>query len=159
MSADEWQAAGTVATFVVATIAAVIALVQLGQARSLRKEQARPYVVAYLERTEVNSLDLVVKNFGLTAARDIRLTSLPELHIVWNGEKELLKTFVSLPVLVPGQDWRTIFDFADQRGRASDETVFAVTVSSRNSRNRRLRPETFLLDASVYRGVEYMERK
>lgn len=159
MSPEEWQAAAAVATFAIATIAAVLALVQVRQARLLREEQARPYVVVYLERTEDNSLDLVVKNFGLTAARNVHLSSTPDLHIVWNGAREPLKTFELLPILAPGQDWRTIYDFADQRGRADDTTTFSVTVYSEDSHHRRLTPETYLLDANVYAGVEYMERK
>ena len=159
MSADEWQAAGTVATFVVATVAAVIALVQLGQARRLREEEARPYVVAFLDRTEANVLDLVVKNFGLTAARDVRLSSSPELYRVWEGKQEPMGTFDVLPVLVPGQEWRTMFDFYDQRGTANDLTTFALTVTSRDSRNKALPTETFVLDEAVYRSVEFMERK
>jgi hypothetical protein len=74
--AAAWITAG------LAIAAGCMALGQLGEARAarlerarLRKEQAQPYVVAFIDFSEVSTflVDLVVRNFGATAAHDVRL--------------------------------------------------------------------------------------
>ena len=73
-TAAEWSALAGWSTAVVALIAGGVAVGQLGEARQLRLEQAQPYVVAYMEPSAASTyfMDLVVRNFGTTAARSAK---------------------------------------------------------------------------------------
>ena len=72
-TAAEWQAIWAFATFLVATIAATLALVQLRQNGKAMAEQSRPAIVVDFHfRSTLVSIE--VKNAGLTAARDVELT-------------------------------------------------------------------------------------
>jgi hypothetical protein len=71
-------------------------------------------------------MDLVVKNFGQTAAYNIRLT-LPPLQVApfksqITGELvEPLSIPESIAVLAPGQEWRTLWDSAVRREKYKGE--------------------------------------
>lgn len=79
----DWITAGaTILTLVVAVFALTYARGQVAeaqsarrQARELEKERSQPYVVAYTESSGATPaiIDLVVKNYGQTAARNVRL--------------------------------------------------------------------------------------
>ncbi|WIE72358.1 hypothetical protein [Curtobacterium sp. MCJR17_020] len=79
LGATAWTAIGALATagtFLIALAAAWIALRQVKQARELAEEQARPYVVAYIEERPESSkmLSLVLRNIGHTAARKLQVS-------------------------------------------------------------------------------------
>jgi hypothetical protein len=122
LEAAEWSAIASWATVAVAVVAASVAYRQVREARRLREEQAQPYVVVYLEEGELRrNIDLVIKNLGATAATDIsvRLEPTPERAVDPAGDWSPLLPD-SLPVLVPGQEWRTLFDRTDERGPRKD---------------------------------------
>ncbi len=159
MTAAEWQASGTLLTLAVAVAAAIYARGQVKEARRSREERARPYVAAFLELAGESTLDLVVKNFGATTARNVRLISHVPLEQVWGDEIEPLLVFDTLPVLVPGQEWRTLFDVGGQRMTAEHHTVYTVTVESSDSRDRPLDDEKFVLDWHPYANTQYTSQK
>lgn len=145
-SPETWSAVATWITAAVAVAAAYVGLHQLGEARRLRLAQAQPYVVAYIEPSAASSVlvDLVVRNFGTTAAHDVRLTiaptpqraidedTPPEQRHVWLPE--------SIPVLVPGQAWRTLWDTGLRRyedGRSRLPEHHDATVSYADSSGER----------------------
>jgi hypothetical protein len=83
-TADEWSAfgalmaaAGAIGTLIVAVVAARAAFRQVAEARELRQEQAQPYVAVYMEPSAATPeiVDLVIRNFGATAAHEVRLTT------------------------------------------------------------------------------------
>lgn len=80
-SSAEWAGA----TFLVITAAAFIALWQANEARRLRKEQARPFVVIDFEilRTIIR---LGIANVGRTLARDVQYSFDPAPRIVARWE-------------------------------------------------------------------------
>jgi hypothetical protein len=160
LTPEEWQAVGTMGTLVVAIVAAVIAFAQVAQAARIRREQARPYVAAYLEADGL-VVTLIVKNFGSTVARDVRMT--PDRPMVrgieTNGQPEPLETFDHLPVMVPGQEWRTMFDIGIHRwGKGLDEP-YEVTIAYRDSQGRTLRPDRFVLDWTIFHSNIFNEEK
>src|SRR5215212_1433976 len=79
-SPEAWAALAAWATVGVAAAAGYIALEQLNEAARLRREQAQPYVVAYIQPSPAAPFlaEIVLKNFGATAAQDVRLTITPE---------------------------------------------------------------------------------
>jgi hypothetical protein len=123
-TADEWSALAGWATAAVALIAGGVAVGQLGEARRLRLEQAQPYVVVFMEASAAGSwyVDLVIRNFGTTATHDVRLEIEPAPHrhagrsgVVWLPE--------SIPVLVPGQEWRTFWDTGQRMDPSRPKTA------------------------------------
>lgn len=101
----------------VAVIAAVAAFRQVREARTLREEQAQPFVVVDVEENEAGHpyLDLVIRNIGTTLATDVRFDFSPRLR---SGSYEdegidisdfhLLKQGIaSMP---PGRELRFLFD-------------------------------------------------
>ncbi len=72
------SAVATLVTASIAIAAAVIARKQLGEARRVREEQAQPYVAVFMADSAVNKFqDLVIRNFGTTAAKDIAVNIEP----------------------------------------------------------------------------------
>lgn len=109
---DTWQDIGATGTLAVALAAAAFAYFQVREAAKTRRDQARPYVVAFLERSALSSVDLIIKNFGQTAARHIQLVwDRPVRSTFGKGRGEEMKLPDSLPLLAPGQEWRTVWDF------------------------------------------------
>lgn len=130
-SVTDWVGASASAlTFLIAAFALWIAWSQLREAASARRqtkklerEKAQPYVVAYLEENVVGAeiLDLVIKNFGQTAGRNVRLSFDPILNRTdGNGGDEPVELPEVISFLAPGQEWRTLFDFANVRVNRDD---------------------------------------
>jgi hypothetical protein len=149
--ADGWAAAASWVTALIAGVAAIVALRQLGEARRLRLEQAQPYVVAYMDPSGAGNyfLDLVLRNFGTTAAHDVRLTIDPppqqaahQSRMLWLPE--------SLPVLAPGQEWRT---FWDSGARVSSDLPerHEASVRCKDSVGRELPPLASILDFAAHK--------
>ena len=150
-TADEWQAFGSVGTLAVAVVAAIFAFCQIKQARELSREQAQPYVAAYLDHSkEVDPaiMFFVIKNFGLTAARDVHISVDPPMKRAWGKvrEPEPLEVPSSIPILVPGQEWTTLFDYVPHRMNAKLTDVYKVTITYKDSRGGEMMPAVFNLD-------------
>lgn len=119
----------TFATAVVAAAAFAVAWIfgarQIREAREARNltqrldiERSQPYVVAYMETSEASEqiVNLVIKNFGLTAARNVQVSIDP-----WPERSDMPEAYRKvgvpspLPVLAPGQSWQTIWDTSTAR--------------------------------------------
>lgn len=90
------------------------------QARQLADEAALPYVVAYIEPSEVDNhmIDLVIANFGPTGARDVGISPSPPLMRSGKSEEAPPEPVVlpaRIPFLPPGGEWRTFWDNGPRR--------------------------------------------
>jgi hypothetical protein len=141
----------------IAGIAGAVAVGQLGEARRLRVEQAQPYVVAFMEPSGAGRffVDLVVRNFGTTAAHDVRLTIDPApcrrrgpWQPVWLPE--------SIPVLVPGQEWRTFWD-SGRRWELDLPDRHEAVVAFKDSQGKELAPLRSVLDWSAHKDQTNLE--
>jgi hypothetical protein len=155
LDSGEWQAIGTLGTMAIAVVAAVVALRQVGEARRLRVEQAKPYVALYLElgkEVDASLMFLVIRNFGQTTARDIEIFGPERMLRAWGNadDPEELKIVERLPVLVPGQEWRTLFDWGPDRHKANLVDPYSFTVKSKDSGGRKLKDETFVIDWTTF---------
>lgn len=113
MDAPQVEAAGTLATAVIAGVGLIYASRQTRHARLTREEVTRPYVVAYMEMSPLADqfYDLVIKNFGQTAAYDVRLIATPAIvRSSGSAEPEVVRLFDTLPTLAPLQEFRTFYD-------------------------------------------------
>ncbi len=117
--AETWSAVAAWATVAIAAIAGAVAVRQVGEARKLRRQQAQPYVAVFMDRNGADPklVDLVLRNFGTTAATEITLDIDPPpkraaASEVGHGDVWLPDR---IPTLVPGQEWRQLWDSTPQR--------------------------------------------
>jgi hypothetical protein len=116
-------AAWTLAALGVAGL--VFANRQLKKNRQLRTEQIRPQVAMFMEphASDWHVIELVVRNFGQTAAHDVRFQFInpPTVAIyeanVFDEKPDIAELDLpsELPLLAPGQEWRTVWDSAISR--------------------------------------------
>lgn len=163
-TADEWAALGTVGTFFIAAAAAVIALSQANEARQLRIEQAQPYVVAYMEQNPNTPIlmELVIRNFGTTAARNIRITSTPTIRRIDGDRAEDVWLPGEISILAPQQEWRTYWDSGATRTKDSvlaDENRHVVTLTYDGVKGTPQQDSESIIDWSAYVGGLYVDRK
>jgi hypothetical protein len=111
--AEVWAAIAQWVTVGIAAAAAVFALNQVQEARRTRERATQPNVVVFadLNPVDVAWLDVIIKNFGQTAAYQVRLhfdpwpTVMPWTH-PQTGERVTRLLVPDIPVLAPGQEWR-----------------------------------------------------
>lgn len=157
-TADEWQAFGSVGTLLVAVVAAGFAWQQVSEARALRREQAQPYVAAYLDlnnEVDFSFMIFVIKNFGLTAAHDIRISIDPPMKRAWGkvANPEPLDVASTITTLVPGQEWKTLFDWAPHRQAAELYDVYTVKIEYKDAHGKDMPAGTFTIDWNQYRTM------
>lgn len=77
--------------------------------QQLEVERAQPYVVVFTEPSPASNLavDLVLKNFGATAAHDVRLSLEPWPQRSEPGAEAADVGIPEFPILAPEQEWRT----------------------------------------------------
>lgn len=128
---EQWSATAAVVTAIVALGAAFIGLRQLGEAQELRlqqerdalairRERAQPYVAVFMEplkAVDPKFQELVIKNFGATAAYNVRVESQPKIVREWEGDSQEVPLPL-IPTLAPGQEWRALWDFFPRRHSA-----------------------------------------
>ena len=110
------------------------------EAERLRREQSQPYVVVFSEQLAAHRyvLDLVIKNFGTTAAYDVRVEITPAPRRSFDdhrGERDVWLPS-QIPVLVPHQEWRTRWDLAHHRRNAGLPDRHEAVVSFTDSQGR-----------------------
>lgn len=129
-----WSAGAATLTSIVAIVAVFVAVRQVAQARKLREDQAQPYIAVYLESAETRPqfVDLVIRNFGRTAATNVsvEITPTPQRSPDDRGPNpdDVLypRTFRTL---VPNQEWRTLWDFSPARNEMQLPSKHAVVVA------------------------------
>ncbi|MFC9354093.1 hypothetical protein [Arthrobacter sp. NPDC057013] len=167
-SVTDWIGAlASLLTFFIAAAALWIAKGQLKEAESAReqtkrleREKSQPYVVAFLEENAVGShiLDLVVKNFGQTAGRHIRLTFEPALNRTDdNGGVELVEIPEVISFLAPGQEWRTLFDITNVRADRDDLPTTYKGVVGYEGLDGEAQSSDVIIDLNVYKSRIYTE--
>lgn len=118
---DTWLAWAALALGVVALI---YINHQIQRNRKLTAEQTRPYVAMLMEPhvTDWHVIELVVRNFGRTAAYDIRFAfaqppTVAEYENASDGYADVVELQLphELPMLAPGQEWRMVWDSALDR--------------------------------------------
>jgi hypothetical protein len=161
--ADDWSAFGTCTTAGVAVVAAAVAWRQVREARRLREDQAQPYIAVYIETSAVSQhlVDLVIRNFGSTAAYDVRVSISPKLQRSSSqsgGEAEYVYVPEVLRTLVPAQEWRTFLDSGPSREDANLPTLYEaeVTFDSLKGKRRRTRHKlSYQLDYGTRRNTMF----
>jgi len=164
----DWVAAiAAVLTFVIAGLALLYARRQVAEARASRSlaqelevERAQPYVVAYTEPSGATPviIDLVVRNYGATAATDVRisLNPWPMRRASADGKPEKVEIPDVIPVLAPGQEWRTMWDSGIARKDSDLPDRHAGKVTFRGIKGVK-RESDVVLDWTIYRSRRWVE--
>ena len=154
-SPQAWAASAAWVTVAIAVVGGLIAVCHLGEARSLRLQQAQPYVAIFIDHdvaVDPRFADLVVRNFGTTAAHKVRVETHPTPQRATAGEgfREVWLPDC-IPVLVPRQEWRTLWDFAPTRAENELPDRHEATVCFEDSQAKPFR-YSYILDWGAYRN-------
>jgi hypothetical protein len=120
-----WLAIAAWAALALGVVVLFYASRQIKKSRQLKTEQIRPQVAMFMEphAADWHVIELVVRNFGQTAAYDVRFdfTNPPTVAAYedsdFDGPPEVAELDLpsELPFLAPGQEWRTVWDSAISR--------------------------------------------
>jgi hypothetical protein len=165
-SAVSWTDKAQVAIFgaqlVVLLAAAGIAWYQAREARRLREEQIRPFVVVDFDMEARNTnAYLEVSNLGSTLARDVRIEITPALESTLEGIEigKLKMLNKGIATLAPGKVYRTFIDMGFRRDEAGLCMNFEATVSYADQDRRRRFEETLNLDLEQYMAIQFVQTR
>jgi hypothetical protein len=169
-SVTDWiTAAAAVLTFGVALAAALYAREQVNEGKETRKqaatlevERSQPNVVLYTEPSSASQvlIDLVIKNYGQTAALDVRIDITPALKRTGQagGAVESVAVPDVIPFLAPGQEWRTLWDSGLARKNSGLPDRHEGFVRYRGIADAE-RASPVVLDWSIYKTRRWVEVK
>ena len=125
LGSGSWLAIAAWAAVALGAVVLFYANRQIKKNRQLKTEQIRPQVAMFMEphAADWHVIELVVRNFGQTAAHDVRFefTNPPTVAVyednVDDGQRDVAELDLpsELPFLAPGQEWRTVWDSAISR--------------------------------------------
>jgi hypothetical protein len=118
----------------VLAVAAILGGRQVAEARRLREQQARPFVVIDLEIGNTIA-EFVITNIGSTLAQDVQFKFAPPLESSWDseaGRTPLAETRLfssGIPTLPPGKKVVALFDQLPTRSQREMPEDYEVRVS------------------------------
>jgi hypothetical protein len=158
-----WSAFGSIAAALAAVVAAVLIVRQISQARQLNEEQARAYVTVWVaEDPETRStIELHIKNAGLTVARDVHIhfdrpheLTRPTPEYSFMDARVFTKGIATMP---PGFEIKMTMDLVKDRADAPEETqIITATVTFRDVMGKLQRDE-YTLDLHQMQGALRLE--
>lgn len=158
---DQAQVYLVAAQLVVLVVAAIFAWRQVKEARELREEQNRPFVVVDFDVEDGYMVYLEVVNMGTSLARDVRIEIDPPLESAIDIEVGKLKMLSEgIATLAPGKKLRTFFDMSFRRAEADRDYKMNHTARVRYSDEKRKRSfdETLNLDLDQYMHINTVTR-
>ena len=145
-----WAAWATVAVYIGLGI---FAWIQVLQARRLREEQARPFVIVDLEPGFL--VYLTVANLGRTMARDVSIRFDKPLESTLSGPREIDESPLfrePIPALPPGKKIRLLFDQYAARMEAKLPLTYDVTLRYKGPTGKKEWEHPYRLDLGMYLG-------
>lgn len=162
--ADEWQVFLVAAQLVVLVVAAVVAWRQVREARELRLEQNRPFVVVDFDLDESKGylIFFEVTNMGTSLARDVQIEIDPPLESAIDVAVDKLKMLnEGIATLPPGKKLRTFFDMSFRRNedRLDLPMNHKATVRYADEKRKRRFIETYDLDLDQYMNMQFVTKR
>jgi hypothetical protein len=156
-TAERVVALATTGQLLVLVAAALYARAQVREARELRKDEARPYVVVDFEPDRPPFMNLVVANLGRTMARNVRIETDPPLDssVYRSGPVALAKLRLfseGIPSLAPGKRIVLLFDQMAHRAEAELPESYRVRLTYEWDGGDPIR-EDLRLDLDLYRPL------
>lgn len=140
LGAGAWLAIALWAAVLLGVVALILALRQLKRNRELRLEEIRPHVAMFMEpnASDWQLIELVVRNFGKTAAHDVQFAfANPPTVGQYESEHDGMVSVAELalpstiPVIAPGQEWRTVWDSSISRAQLGGSIEWRFTGTAR----------------------------
>lgn len=157
---DEAQVYLVAAQLVVLIAAVIFAWRQVKEARVLREEQNRPFIVVDIQSDPGSLVYLEVVNMGTSLARDVRIKIDPPLESAIDipvGKLKMLNEGIA--TLAPGKKYRTFFDQGFRRNEDSDLPMnYVATVTYTDEKGKRPFKETMNLDLDLYMDMTEVTR-
>ncbi len=157
---DEAQVYLVAAQLIVLVAAAIFAWRQVKEARVLREEQNRPFVVVDVQSDPGSLVYLEVVNMGTSLARDVRIKINPPLKSAIDipvGKLKMLNEGIA--TLAPGKKYRTFFDQGFRRNEDSDLPMnYVATVTYTDEKGKRPFKEMMNLDLDLYMDMTEVTR-
>jgi hypothetical protein len=157
---DEWQVYLVAAQLGVLLIAAAVAGWQVLEARKLRLQQNRPFVVADFDVEGGYITFFEVANLGTSLARDVRIAIDPPLSSATEkvdlGKLKMLNE--GIKTLAPGKRYRTFFDLGFRRVDSGLPMNYTATITYRDQDRRREFREELNLDLDLFMYLETINR-
>jgi hypothetical protein len=161
--AAQWSVLAACVTAGVAVLAAAFAYFQVREARNLRRDQAKPFVIVDIQpsRASMHLLNLVVENTGTTIARDVTFVFEPPLSSSLDNYDIAQTTFVKdgLPMIPPRRRHEYLFDSSVQRHDSNLPMRFEVIVRYSDKDGKAQEPLRFPIDLSPLYGIHFVEEK
>ncbi len=149
-----WAAVAAVAacaTVLVYIVLGLFAWRQVREARKLREEQARPFVIVDFEPGFL--VYITVENLGRTMARDVSIQFDKPLDSTLEGRRELDDSPLfrePIPALPPGKKIRVLFDQFSARLDAGLPLRYDVELRYRGPTGRKRWEHPYRLDLGLY---------
>jgi hypothetical protein len=141
--------------------AAIFAWRQVKEARELREEQNRPFVVVDFDVEDGYMVYLEVVNMGTSLARDVRIEIDPPLESAIDIEIGKLKMLnEGIATLAPGKKYRAFFDMSFRRNEDRPDLPMNHTARVRywDEKRKRSFDETLDLDLDQYMHINTVTR-
>jgi hypothetical protein len=149
------------AQLLVLLIAAAVARGQVREARRLRLEQNRPFVVVDFDVEGWNTnVYLEVSNIGTSLARDVRIEIEPPLESAIDveiGELKMLREGIA--TMAPGKRSRSFVDMGFRRAETELAMNHIATVTYRDEDGGRSFREVMNLDLDQYMSIRFVQKK
>src|SRR5215216_5731443 len=153
--ATDWAAVTAWATVAVYVVLGIFAWIQVLQARKLREEQARPFVIVDFEPGFL--VYLTVENIGRTLARDVSIRFDKPLQSTLSGPREIDESPLlrkPIPTLPPGRKIRVLFDQYAARLEAKLPLTYDVTLRYKGPLGKKEWEHPYPLDLGIYLGSQ-----
>jgi hypothetical protein len=159
-----WPEVATVAIvglqLIVLVAAALVGWNQVREARRLREQQSRPFVVIDFDIERGVETYLEVANLGNSLAREVTFEVTPPLESSIDVQVEKFKMFnEGIATLAPGKRYRTFFDTGFHRIESDLPLTYKVIVRYRDQDGRRSFEETIDLDLAQFLYLETPSRR
>jgi len=159
--AAAWTALAAWATVGIYLALGIFAWIQVLQARRLRQEQARLFVVVDFEPAR-ELFFLVIQNIGRTVARNVVISFDKPLTRSFEGSVELDEAPLfrePIPFLAPGKRIRVAFDTLPRRQERGLPLAYEATLSYEGPTGRKYgKGERYRLDMGMYAGAAGAEK-
>jgi hypothetical protein len=160
LTAEDWQAVGSVGTLLVAGVAALYARSQVRVAQAVRADQAQPQVVIDFSLHNI-LVEIVVTNTGATTARDVKLEFNPPLEsTLAESDPEFFSAKLltdGIPTMPPGKEYRFLFESGPARYDRQDlPRSYTATARFNDTHGKNSYLSTYILDFETYFNLEYI---
>jgi hypothetical protein len=139
---------------------ALFAWHQVREARRLREESNRPFVVMDFEPYESDAVILNISNVGNSLARNVRFKFTPQMESQILDDFPRMKMFrEGIATLAPGKTILVLFDSAVERQASALPDRHIAEISYQDQQLRRQFVEEVELDLGIYWDLATVARK